>query len=439
MNKNSVTLLTRRYHGYAIVAAGFVAQGTIVGAIFTYGVFFDAMHTELGWSRAAISAAPSLASLVMGFTAMLFGRLTDVTGPRRILGAASISITLGFLIMSRMTMPWHLLVAYPIFVGVAFGSHDVVTLSAVARWFERRRGRMSAIVKVGTGTGQVIAPAAAAVLIALFGWRNAYLWIAAVTGPLVFLASRWMYRSPEDAGVPHQDRAVVPDLAAAPDTSRYSPTSPPDPTSPPAPAPTSTPSPEAPQQRARDMMRSPEFARLGIAQAAVLFCTPIVIVHLVPHATDLGIDRALAAGLLSVIGALSIAGRMVMGSIIDTVGGRRALLYCYAIMLVAFVLLQFAAGPLLLYLFAMIYGFAHGGMFTCVSPLVAELFGIRVHGLLYGTTIFVGTLAGSIGPTVAGVVFDLTGSYRPAFLLLIVLLLVAAGAVASIRPQEVKA
>ncbi len=437
MNKNSVTLLTRHYHGYAIVAAGFVVQGTIVGAIFTYGVFFDAMHTELGWSRAAISAAPSLASLVMGFTAMLFGRLTDVAGPRRILGAAGIAITLGFLIMSRMTMPWHLLLAYPIFIGVAFGSHDVVTLSTVTRWFERRRGRMSAIVKVGTGTGQVIAPAAAALLISLFGWRNAYLWIAAVTGPLVFLASRWMYRSPENAGVPHQDLAVVPDLPAAPDTSILSPRL--SPTSPPATAPASNPSPEAPRQRARDMMRRPEFTRLGIAQGAVLFCTPIIIVHLVPHATDLGIDRALAAGLLSVVGGLSIAGRMVMGSIIDKVGGRRALLYCYAIMLVSFVLLQFAAGPLLLYLFAMIYGFAHGGMFTCVSPLVAELFGIRAHGLLYGTIIFVGTLAGSIGPTVAGVVFDLTGSYRPAFLLLIVLLLVAAGAVASIRPPEVKA
>lgn len=425
MRKESVTLLSKHYHGYAIVAAGFVIQGTIVGAIFTYGVFFDAMHTELGWSRAAISAAPSLASLVMGFTAMLFGRLTDVTGPRRILSAAGVAITLGFLIMSRMTMPWHLLVAYPIFVGLAFGSHDVVTLSAVARWFERRRGRMSAIVKVGTGTGQVIAPAAAAVLISLFGWRNAYLWIAAVTGPLVFLAARWMYRSPEDAGVPHQDAAVLPNLAAVVEAST------------PTPPAVDERAPEAPPQRARDMMRRPEFLRLGIAQGAVLFCTPIIIVHLVPHATDLGIERAFAAGLLSVIGGFSIAGRMVMGSLVDRIGGRLALLYCYAIMLTSFVLLQFAAGPVLLYLFALIYGFAHGGMFTCVSPLVAELFGIRVHGLLYGTTIFVGTLAGSLGPTVAGAVFDLTGSYRPAFLLLIVLVLVAAGAIASIRAREI--
>jgi len=286
---------------------------------------------------------------------------------------------------------------------------------------------MSAIVKVGTGTGQVIGPAAAAVLISLFGWRNAYLWIAAVTGPLVFLAARWMYRSPEDAGVAHQDEAILPGCAPASAATAE--------TSTPTPPPVAYSAPETPPQRAREMMRRPEFIRLGIAQGAVLFCTPIIIVHLVPHATDLGLDRAVATGLLSVIGGFSIAGRLVMGSIIDKVGGRRALLYCYAIMLTAFVLLQFAAGPLLLYLFALIYGFAHGGIFTCVSPFVAELFGVRVHGLLFGTIIFVGTLAGSIGPTVAGAVFDLGGSYRPAFLLLIVLLLVAAGSIASIRPQ----
>jgi len=167
-----------RYRGYGIVGAGFVVQGTIVGAIFTYGVFFDALHLELGWSRALIAAGSSLASLVMGLSAMIFGRLTDVTGPRRILVVAAAAISLGYLLMSRLTQPWHLLVVYPVFVGVAFGSHDVITLSTVARWFGTRRGRMSAIVKAGTGTGQVIGPAAAAVLISLFGWRTAYLWIA---------------------------------------------------------------------------------------------------------------------------------------------------------------------------------------------------------------------------------------------------------------------
>lgn len=402
-----------RYPGYTVVAASFVIQGTIVGAVFTYGVFFDSLQADLGWSRAVIAAGSSLASLAMGIGAMVFGRLTDLTGPKKILSAAGVLITLGYLLMSRITAPWHLFLVYPLFVGVVFAAHDVVTLSTVARWFDRRRGRMSAIAKAGTGLGQVIGPAAAAILIAAFGWRTAYLWIAAVTGPLVFLAARCVHRSPEALGVPHGDMPAgwTGSTAASTDEEAFPPVS------------------------ARQMMRRPAFRRLCIAQGVVFFCAPVIIVHVVPYATDMGINRTLAAGVLSVLGGVSIAGRLIMGSVIDRVGGRIALLGCYAIMFLAFILLQFAGNAPMLYLFAVVYGFAHGGLFTAVSPLVAELFGMRAHGLLYGTVIFAGTIAGAIGPTVAGAIYDLTGSYRPAFLLLIVLVLVAAGAIASIRPR----
>lgn len=400
-----------RYPGYTVVAASFLIQGTIVGAIFTYGVFLDMLQADLGWSRALIAAGSSLASLVMGMGAMAFGRLTDVIGPRKILSFAGILITAGYLLMSRITEPWHLLVVYPLFIGTAFAAHDVVTLSTVARWFDRRRGQMSALVKAGTGSGQVLGPALAAVLIAAVGWRNAYLWIAAVTGPIVFLTARFVYRSPEAIGVPHGD-VLSSRIGAAP---AY----------PSAPA--------DPPAGARQMMGWPAFRRICIAQGMVFFCTPIIIVHVVPYATDLGIDRTVAAGILSVVGGVSIAGRLAVGILVDRLGGRIALLGCYGVMLLAFILLQFAGTAPMLYLFAVVYGFAHGGLFTAVSPLVAEIFGMRVHGLLYGTVIFAGTIAGAFGPTVAGGIYDRTGSYRPAFLLLILLIMVAAGSIASIR------
>lgn len=412
MKTHAIRSRREPYPGYFVVASGFVIQGTIIGAIFTYGVFFDALHVELGWSRAVISAGSSLASVVMGLGAMFFGRLTDSTGPRRILTASAIAISLGYLLMSRMTLPWHLLVVYPLFVGVAFGSHDVVTLSTVTRWFGRRRGRMSAIVKAGTGTGQVIGPAVAAILISALGWRTAYFWLAAVTGPLVFIAGRWMYRSPQEMSVSHEDRQYAVQEGDPPDENRDT------------------------TAGVRDLVGRPQFRLLCIAQGAVFFCVPIVIVHLVPYATDLGIERTIAAGVLSVIGGISIAGRLVVGSIVDRVGARRALLFCYTIMLASFVLLQFAGSALMLYLFALIYGFAHGGMFTSVSPLVAELFGTRYHGMLYGTTVFIGTVSGAIGPTAAGAVFDALGTYRPAFLLLIALVVVAIVAMVSIRTER---
>ena len=81
--------------------------------------------------------------------------------------------------------------------------------------------------------------------------------------------------------------------------------------------------------------------------------------------------------------------------------------------------LQLAQRLWIFYLFAAIHGFAHGGVFALVSPLVAWLFGTKSHGLILGIVIFSGTVGGSVGPLVAGHIFDITASYRTAFLLLL--------------------
>jgi len=69
----------------------------------------------------------------------------------------------------------------------------------------------------------------------------------------------------------------------------------------------------------------------------------------------------------------------------------------------------------MLFGFAVLYGFAHGGFFAVMSPLVAELFGTYSHGALLGVVIFAGALGGAIGPLLAGYIHDVTGSYRILF------------------------
>jgi MFS family permease len=73
----------------------------------------------------------------------------------------------------------------------------------------------------------------------------------------------------------------------------------------------------------------------------------------------------------------------------------------------------------MLYLFAGIYGFAHGGFFTVMSPAVADIFGIGSHGAIFGVVLFSGTIGGAMGPVLTGRVFDVTGSYQTAFIFLI--------------------
>ncbi len=383
-----------------VVAASFLVQATMVGVIFSFSVFFDALQAEFGWSRAVISGAASSTSLVMGLTGMIYGRLNDRLGPRVLVSWAAVLFSAGYLLMSRVSAPWQLYLSYAGLVGVAFGAHDVVTLSTVARWFRSRRGQMSGIVKTGAAAGQVVTPAVIAFLIARFGWRGTFIWIAALTGPLVMLFAQYLRVPPPSA----EQRAA----AASVDHARNI------------------------AEAGRTAMRSATFRRICIAQLCLAFSMLTIIVHVVPYATDLGVSRQVAASVLSTIGAVSIIGRLSVGTLLDRIGARRSLQICYAMMLSSFVILQFAFTPLVLYLFALVYGVAHGGVFTSMSPLVAECFGTAAHGRLFGTVVFIGTMGGAMGPIIAGHSFDVLATYRPAFLLMILLVSVALVAISRV-------
>jgi MFS family permease len=123
-----------------------------------------------------------------------------------------------------------------------------------------------------------------------------------------------------------------------------------------------------------------------------------------------------------------------MGTVNDGIGGKRSLITCFIILICGLVWLQLSQGAWMLFLFAIIYGFAHGGLFTVMSPMVAELFGTGSHGLLFGIVLFSGDIGGAIGPLLAGHIFDLTGSYRLVFLILIALAVVGFILITTLRP-----
>ncbi len=380
---------SKYFYGYNIVAAGFIIQAVSIGPLFTYGVFFKQFQAELGWSRAIISGASSLAFLIMGAVGVLAGRLNDRIGPKIIVVVSGISLGLGYLFMSRMQAPWQLYLLYGVMVGIGFSTHDVITLSTVARWFIRRRGMMSGIVKVGTGAGQLLVPLIAAALIAAYGWRNAYSIIGATVLLILVATALVLRRDPRDNGLLPDGISTAANGPAAASTDR-----------------------SVPLKKA---VQTGPFWILCLAEFTIFFCLLTMIVHIVPHATDLGLSAGSAAGVLATIGGVSIVGRISMGTANDKIGGKRSLIICFVILLGGLLWLQVAVKAWMLFLFAAVYGFSHGGFFTVMSPTVAELFGTGSHGLLFGIILFSGTIGGAVGPLLAGRIFDVTGSYQALF------------------------
>jgi len=386
---------TRYFYGYNIVAAGFIIQAVCVGAMFTYGVFFKEFQAEFGWSRAAISGAASLSFLMMGLGGVIAGKMNDRIGPKVIIVASGILLGIGYLLMSRLQALWQLYLLYGVLVGIGFSTHDVITLSTVARWFIRHRGMMSGIVKVGTGSGQFLVPLIATMLIAAYGWRNSYLIIGAVVLVIFVVVAQVLSRDPQGIGLfPDGDSNESCDNGNRPREESVT---------------------------LRAAARTGQFWIICIAEFAIFFCLLTVIVHIVPHAMDLELTPPTAVGVLSTIGFVSMLGRIVIGTANDKIGGKRSLVICFILLLCSLFWLHVASEAWMLFLFAVIYGFAHGGFFTVMSPMIAEFFGTGSHGVLFGMVLASGTLGGAAGPLMAGRAFDVTGSYRIAFLVLTLL------------------
>jgi len=403
-------LKSRYFYGYNIVAAGFVTQAVVIGAMFTYGVFFKELEAAFGWSRTLVSGASSVAFLCMGVGGVIAGTLNDRIGPRILLSVSGICLGLGYILMSQMGTPWQLYLLYGLLVGIGFATHDVITLSTVARWFIRRRGMMTGLVKVGTGGGQLVVPLLAAAMIARLGWRSTYLVIGILSLAALVAVAQLMKRDPQGLGLyPDGDHPDGTTIGQAAQISSLS---------------------------LKAATHTLTFWCLCITEFMVFGCLLTTIVHIVPHARDLGLQPTTAAAVLSTIGGVSMLGRIVMGTANDRIGGKRSLVSSLALLIISLVWLQIAANAWMLFAFAVMYGFAHGALFTVMSPTVAEFFGTASHGLIFGVVLFSGTLGGSMGPLIAGYIFDISGAYRAAFITLTVMACSGLILAILIRPVE---
>lgn len=386
-------------------------QAVGVGTFVTYGVFFNSLAAEFLWPRAVISGASSLAYFLSGLFAVLVGRLNDIYGPRKLMSIAAIFFGVGFMLMSRVTELWQLFLYYGIVFGIGLSAVDVIALTTTARWFSSSRGMMTGIVKVGTGAGQFAIPFLASVLISLYGWRQSYLIMGAGALIALYLIAQVLKRDPDEFSNRGKRLRPAKDVCDA-----------------------------VPQDdqglSSAEALQTVQMLILCSVTFLIVFCMLIILVHIVPHASDVGLSGPQAAGVLSTIGAVSMVGRFVCGMAIDRVGSKSIMVVCFIVLIGSLLWLQISDAVWMLYLFAAVYGLAHGGFFTAISPIVAEIFGIVSHGAIFGIVVFSGTTGGAIGPVVAGQLFDMKGSYTLTFRIITVMSLTGLGLILALKPID---
>lgn len=398
------------FYGYIVVAAAFLIMVVSWGMYMVFGVFFNPMLEEFGWTRAMTSGAFSLSSVLHGVLAIAMGGLTDRFGPRVVVTFCGSFLGLGYLLMSQIDTLWQLYLFYGVIIGTAMSGLWVPLLSSVARWFAGRRSLMTGIVISGLTIGQLFAPPVINWLISTYGWRLSYVILGSVALISVVPAAQFLRRESSSMGQLPNSENEGKEKELIPDTKAFT---------------------------LKEAIHTTQFWLVSLMFFCFGYGAFAITVHIVPHATELGISAESAANILAINGGVGIFGNFVLGGIIgDRIGNRTAFVIGFVLMVASLFWLVFVREAGMLYLFAIVFGLALGSMGTSESPLIARLFGLKFHGMIYAVVGLGFTAGGAVGPIMSGYLFDLNGDYQLSFLFCAMLGVVGLISVAILRPTE---
>jgi len=296
---------------------------------------------------------------------------------------------LGNVLMSQVSAVWQLYLFYGVIIGAGISVY-IPLVSTIARWFGERMSTMTGILVAGTGVGALIGPPIAEYLIKAYDWRSAYMIVGVTVLVIIIPIAQLLRRDPSQVKQTTSREKVSPQQVLKPGAAEFS---------------------------FKGAAYTRQFWLVFFMFFCLGFCLYAVQIHLAPHATDIGLSTATAAGILAVMGGGSIIGRVGLGFAGDKIGNRLAFIIAFCAMSVALLWLIFSTDEWVLFSFAAIFGIAYGGGIAQQSPLVAKMFGVKSHGLVLAVVSFGYTIGASVGPLVTGYVFDIAGTYHIAFII----------------------
>lgn len=393
------------FYGWRIVAVSALAQGVSVGTTFyAYGAFMKPLAAEFGASRLAVTLGMTSMMVVQGAAAPFLGRALDRLSPRAVLGTGVVLEAAGLGLLSCATEFWQI---GALFVStIAIGSYlfgALATTAVVGRWFVRRRGQALGITALGSAAGGMVFPPIVTALIGSLGWRGAAGALGAGLILLVIPIVLFVARKPEDVGETPDGDPVVTSTPTTDATSLARESAPTNPGEPVEPVST------------RTLMRDRNFwvitAAIGFAYCPV----SVMLAHLVPFATDIGISPARAAILMSGYALGSALGRLPFGWLADRIDKRVVVWIMFAWFALSWS--QLMGQPSFAALLAAVIasGFAVGGTLPLWGALTGAAFGRATIGSAMGLMNLLMLPVSIAGAPVAAHIFDRTGSYQLAF------------------------
>ena len=382
------------YYGWAVVAAAALMMAATWGiSQGTFGVLVKPLTEDTGWSRTAASAAFSIHLAVSFVLGVFWGWLSDHWGVRRVLVFSGALMGLGMFLSGTVHALWQLYVFFGLIGGAGLGGATGPLTAIATRWFERRRGLAIGIVFGGSSVGTATLAILAEFLISHQGWRFAFQALSFLIWGL-FIVTVMFLREPSE-----RSRATSSPGAAGREEQGQGG--------------------RATAQAAVPLSLAVRTRFFWLLFGMMVMSTLIfflVLVHLVPRAIDIGVASSRAVTVFTATSILTMVGTLGGGSLGDRFGPRGVFITAMILYALGLVWLSVATKLWMLYLFAVIFGLGNGAWSPQVPALAARMFGTRYMGAIWGGLLLGAGIGGTIGPIMAGSVFDATQSYRVAFI-----------------------
>jgi MFS transporter, OFA family, oxalate/formate antiporter len=370
----SISEMTREFNsGFPVLLTSMFGNAVGINlCVYSVPYFMPSFQQEFGWSRSVVGIAVSFLTAGIFLCAPLVGRLSDRFGARRVTLVSIVLFAVGLAAMALVQRSiWTL---YLGFLGLAFLGSGTLYVSysrAINTWFDRARGLALGLTTSGTGIAVMLLPLSLPPVIERWGWRAGFLCLGIAAASVLPLALSFLRERSSD----------LRPLAAPGMGLPFS-----------------------------EVLRSRRFWTMLIGTTCLTTAISGSVIHLIPMFTDMGAPRRAAELAGSYFGISTIAGRLIVGPLLDRLPGNVVALGVFLLPAAGYLVpgvVGFAAAPF----YAAAIGFALGSDTDLGAFLASRYFGLRAFAESYGWLYAAGSLGYVLGPLLAGVLFTKFGNY----------------------------
>ena len=368
---------------WLMLGGAFLAFTVGASLMHSYTVFLLAFVADFGWTRAESSLAYSVGQLVGGASSPLVGSLVDRIGARRCVLLGGSLLAIGLFGSAYATALWQVVFLYGVVMTIGANCLGLlVFVPLISRLFVRQRGMAISVLQSANAFGRAVSAPTSQMLITGIGWRHAYLAEGALMALLILPLAAFFRRTPV-APPPVPGAAAVRHWTLA------------------------------------EAIRTRQFWLLFTVYMFTSIGSFLVSLHQIAFAVDVGFDPLYAAGVLGMGSFLALPGVILTGTLSDHIGRENSALLAYGISIIGVVCALLITGPehhLLLWLHGCFFGLTWGARGPAITAKTADLFPGPRLGTILGVITIGSGLGAAIGSWAAGLIFDVSGSYRVAFL-----------------------